>query len=214
MKFNNPLPIILIVGGIALLQIHAIEFWIEHTGKTGVLWSLIIEMSALWLWSKRGWPTLLAIVASTLALAGPLYQVATPVINELQSNTQSTVNNQQSKALLTEEIASLEASLVTYNNNSEKRLGWAELIAETQNRLFQARAELKQATTATSPPLAWQAWAVVLLQAIALLLVQLVVVMAIRTVTPIKQTIKKHKKPKAPVFQKLFAAPQGQPAAA
>ncbi|MEY8263434.1 MAG: hypothetical protein RPR98_04445, partial [Bermanella sp.] len=48
---------ILLIAAATLMQIHSIEFWQTQAGDySGVLWSLLLEGAALWLWSAHnGW---------------------------------------------------------------------------------------------------------------------------------------------------------------
>jgi hypothetical protein len=73
---------LLLIGGIGLLQYHAILFWTAAVDPlTGWAWSLLLECAALWCWSHHRaairWG--LGAVATVLVLAGPLYQVAKPL---------------------------------------------------------------------------------------------------------------------------------------
>lgn len=56
---------LLMAGGITLLQLHAAQYWTTHAGQTGLLWSLMIEGAALWLWAAHSLgKNALALVAS------------------------------------------------------------------------------------------------------------------------------------------------------
>lgn len=219
MSLNKLFPALLLIGGMVLMQIHAIQFWTEHTGQYGALWSVLIEGAALWLWSQRNaLKNALAVVATLLALTGPLYQVAAPAVEQLRS----TQTNTQQQQLIAAEIASLESSLAQYNSNSGTRVGWAARIDATQAALNAKRTELSQLITAPSAT-PWQTIAIVLMQALALLLIQIVIVLAIRAVSekpvsqwaenamqapPLKRELKavKTAKPKAPVMRQAAAA--------
>lgn len=176
--------IILLIGGLLLMQIHSMEFWTEHTGSAGYLWSLMIEGAAVWLWaSSSKSKALLAMIASVLALAGPLYQVATPILDDLQSSQKEIVVSVEQKQSLKDEIITLESALNTYLSNSESRVGWAQRIDSTTNQLVQSRKDLHslyQAETEVKPQ-PWQAIALVAMQALALIVIQLTLVMAIRS---------------------------------
>jgi hypothetical protein len=177
--------LVLLVAAIGLMQYHAIMFWSEHVDlTTGWAWSLLLEGSALWLWSsKRIAQRILGAVATVLVLAGPLYQVSAPLITEWQATDRGAVANAERRTTLTAEINSLETALNTYLSNSATRQGWASRLDATQARLDTARNELKAVIAAEAMPtrLTWQRQAVIAMQAIALVLFQILGVLAIRT---------------------------------
>lgn len=181
-------PALLLIGGIGLLQWHSIAFWSAHVDRaTGWAWSLLLEGVALWLWSDaRTMRRLLAVVATVLLLAGPLYQVSSPLFLEAVSIERSATANTARRDALEAEIASLESSLTAFLANSQKRVGWAERIDRTQAALDAARRELAEliATTAASPQrLEWQRQAVIVMQAAALVLIQVANVLAVTTLS-------------------------------
>lgn len=194
----------LLVAAMLLMQIHSIEFWTTYAGATGILWSLLLEGAALWLWSARSiGKNGLALVASLLVLAGPLYQVSLPVIDSYRASESGVISNTQTANVLRDEITSLQAALATYNDNSKTRVGWAARIDETQARLTTVQTELKQLLIAQAAPpaMAWQHTAVISMQAIALVIFQLVIVLAIRSLShnpeqPTLQSPRRKHKPK------------------
>lgn len=198
MNTRNITALILLVAAIGLMQYHAILFWSEHVdAATGWAWSLLLEGAALWLWSSRRMAQrALALVATVLVLAGPLYQVSAPLIAEWQATDRSAVANVERRAALAAEISSLETALNAYLKNSEARVGWAQRIDATQARLDTARSELQAVIAAAAEPvrMSWQRQAVIAMQAIALVLFQIMGVIAIRTL--------------AATFQNKPAAPQ------
>lgn len=192
--------LVLLIAAIGLMQYHAIMFWSEHVDKaTGWAWSLLLEGSALWLWSSQKMAhRMLAAVATLLVLAGPLYQVSAPLISEWQATDRGAVANVERTAALTAEISSLETALNTYLNNSATRQGWAQRIDATQARLDAARTELQAVITATAQPqrLSWQRQAVIAMQAIALVLFQILGVITIRTLANALQAKNPHREEK------------------
>lgn len=200
MNTRNITALILLVAAIGLMQYHAILFWSEHVDQaTGWAWSLLLEGAALWLWSSRHMAQrALALVATVLVLAGPLYQVSAPLIAEWQATDRGAVANVERRAALAAEITSLETALNAYLNNSATRQGWAQRIDATQARLDTARSELQGVIAAAAEPvrLSWQRQAVIGMQAIALVLFQIMGVIAIRTLAVAYQV--KASDPQAP----------------
>ena len=183
---------ILLIAAATLMQIHSIEFWVDQAGTSGILWSLLLEGAALWLWaSHSGWKSALGLVASLLVLAGPLYQVSSPAIKTWQSSNALPGLQVKQEAILKAEILSLENSLAQYNDNSANRVGWSGRIDATKASLETANRELKQLYKEQSQPIAmtWQSLAVIAMQAISLVLFQLLIVLTIRSLSA-KQEVK------------------------
>lgn len=176
---------LLLIGGIVLMQTHAMDYWGRYDAATGWLWSLVIEGAAIWLWSARnGFKNTVAFLATLLALSAPLYQLAAPVLEDQRSSAQAADNLPERQLAITAQIASLEASLATYNQNSQTRGGWAARIDSAQQQLTAARNEHSQllAEQATAQPADWQIWLQIVTQGLALIIIQCVIVLATRTV--------------------------------
>ena len=76
--------VVVLIGAIGLLQAHGIAFWSGKLGPYGIAWSVLLEATALWLWSRPAIGSrALACLASVLLLLGPLYQVGTPILDGL-----------------------------------------------------------------------------------------------------------------------------------
>jgi hypothetical protein len=170
------------------MQWHSIAFWSEHVDKaTGWAWSLLLEGIALWLWSSGQMVRrALGALATLLLLAGPLYQVSSPLFLEAEGLVRGEMATSARRAVLEAEIASLEAALGTYLDNSQKRAGWAERIDRTQAGISTARTSLAALTASngTPPPrLEWQRRAIICMQALALVLIQVSNVLAITTIS-------------------------------
>lgn len=178
--------LVLLTGAVFLMQKHAWDFWSGYDATTGWLWALMLEGAALWLWAQRNvLANGIALLATLLVLAGPLYQVSKPAVEMLhQSNAQPTVNAER-KAELKADKTQLTADLATYNENSKHRAGWATLIATTKAELKAVNAELKTLSAAelAPAPMAWQALAVIVMQAVAMLIFQIVIIQSIRELT-------------------------------
>ena len=77
-------PCVVLIGAIGLIQAHGIAFWSGKLGPYGIAWSVLLEATALWLWSRPAIGSrALACLASVLLLLGPLYQVGTPILDGL-----------------------------------------------------------------------------------------------------------------------------------
>jgi len=183
MKIRPISTALLLVGCICLLQYHAIQFWVTHAGITGAAWSLLLEGAALWLWSSpRLLRRVLGGLVTLLLLVGPLYQVSAPLIEagHYAANT-ATAGAERSRDLAGE-IQSLEAALAVYLANSQTRSGWVSRIDSAQARLDRLRTEQAQlsAVRAGAPQhQPWQRTAVILMEALAIVIFQLVAVLAI-----------------------------------
>ncbi|MCY0966159.1 hypothetical protein [Parathalassolituus penaei] len=183
----NRLPAaLLLVGGITLLQLHASDYWTQHAGQTGLLWSLMIEGAAMWLWAARSLgKNALALVASVLALSAPLYQLGQPVYADWQQTQQQTLLVQQQIDQQQQAITRLEAKGTTYQQNSVKRDGWAKLIEQTETQIQTAEADrnrLQAQLTGMQTGADLTALVPIAMTAMGLLLIQALVILTTRTV--------------------------------
>ena len=204
---------ILLIAAATLMQIHSIEFWQSQAGEySGILWSLLLEGAALWLWSSNnGWKSALGLVASLLVLAGPLYQVSEPAIKQWQSSNTLPELQIKQEAVLLAEIASLKSSLAQYNDNSANRVGWSGRIDKTKADLKTANTELKTLYAQQEKPTAmgWQSISAIAMQAISLVLFQLLIVLTIRSLSAeaeVKTTKASNPKKKAASTPRLALA--------
>lgn len=138
-NFNRNITVIMILSATGLLQYHSIIFWYEHTGQIGVLWSLSLEGFMLFLWYEKRLP-LLKWVAIGLLIFGPWYEISKPVVSRMMT---ANINAQQIEHIKSN-ILSLEKSLITFQENSKLRTGWAPLIKSTSEELKNSRAELSR----------------------------------------------------------------------
>ncbi len=172
-------PTLLLVGGVALIQYHAIAFWSDAVDPvTGWAWSILLELVALWLWYERHTRPL-AFIATLLVLSGPLYQVSAPLVKAIAENATESASEPQRVALLREAIAQDEASLQTFLENSQARSGWLPAIEAARASLDEKREQLRELLTRSAETLPWQQVAVIVLQAVALVLIQISNVLAI-----------------------------------
>lgn len=180
------LPLVLLVMAVAVMQIHAVEFWEEQLGEyTGILMSIALELAAIWLWPKRTWATSgLALLATLLVLSGPLYNTAAPTINKLLAETNKPAMNQELEAVLREDRQRQENSLESDESNSNERSGWSEEIVETREALkgnsSELKALIKDKYSDKSLDLIW----LVLMKALALVVMQCVIVLTTRSIFP------------------------------
>lgn len=173
---------VLLGGCIALLQYHAIQFWLAHTGPLGAVWSLLLEGAALWLWSDaRAARRALGALVTLLLLAGPLYQVSAPLIEDAQRTGNTAQASVERLAAIEGEIHTLDQALATYLANSQTRQGWVARIDHTQARIEQLRSEQAALTAARIEPARqpWQRSAVIGMEALSIVIFQLVSVMCI-----------------------------------
>lgn len=177
--------ILLLAGAIALLQAHAIIFWMEHVGSLGWAWSVLLEAVALWLWYGPNRARLvLAFVASCLLLLGPVSHVSAPLIEDLVAAPHRDEARLARIDALSDQRGRLVESLETFRTNSLARSGWLPAIERTQSLLQDVDSELAE-LLAQPPqkPLAWRDQAVIVMQVLVLLLFQVSAVLAIRTLS-------------------------------
>lgn len=138
---RHAMPAALLALGIGILQWHGIQFWLGAAGHSGLAISLGLELGALWLWCRGGaLSRLFATVLTCLLLAGPMLQLAAPVLSSVQTDEAAAAE----AALLREEITRLEEQQTTFLRNSEQRAGWLPAIEETGQRLTARRARLRE----------------------------------------------------------------------
>ena len=181
MKIFN---IIVILIATALTQWHGIQFWSEFVGpQTGWAWSISLEVSALWLWFNTGRRRFLAFLASCLLLAGPLFHIIQPALNNATKTETAHINQAAETDLIRGDIASLEMALATALANSQKRTGWLNDIQASKQALSTARAELRSLLAKPVATLGAWPWIKSAMQAAALLIIWAVSVMAISDLT-------------------------------
>jgi hypothetical protein len=155
------------------MQLHSIQFWMDHVGVAGAGWSLMLESVVIWFWWNNR--TSLALIASLLLVFGPIYEITKPAIAELEQQQQLAALNQVDR----NEIERLEASLATYNGNSEKRSGWLPKINEIQLRIDDAQDRIRNRNTEQSKFDEAISTAIAIAQCLALLIIMTAQAMAI-----------------------------------
>jgi len=140
-------PILIVLGGIGILQYHSMQFWAAHTDThIGWAWSLLIELTSLWLWyqplvSSR----LLGAVASILMLVAPLYLLASTGMQNMDADQGKSLAQQSRIHLLQSNLEQHSKTLGVYLENSRDRSGWAHEINQVQGMIQHDQAELQDA---------------------------------------------------------------------
>lgn len=144
------LPTLLVLSGaIAIVQWHSIAFWSAQINPAiGWLWSVALEAAALWLWYRPGKVyALLGAGASLLLLAGPMHQIAAPILDAGLADAHAdaargALIRQQEEAVLSAET---QLNAVLGNSQSVPRWSrnqWIAPISAAQSRTDAARATL------------------------------------------------------------------------
>ena len=141
MQTSDKFSAVMLILTTSIIQWHSIQFWMEAAESIGFLWSIAIEAAAIWLWWHK--KTVLAFIASSLLMAGPLYSLSTPVYEAKQSEEALASSHQQQIELSRASITALKQSLDSYQKNSLSRVGWATRIDETRNALQAETVNLK-----------------------------------------------------------------------
>lgn len=180
------LTLIIIAAVTLITQCHGTRFWIEQTGPIGWGWSITLEAVALWLW-YQGNRRALAIVASCLLLAGPMYQITAPLFAQSNHRAITETTRLQQLDLLRQQIATLQQAHASALRNSEARPGWLNEIQSTRADLIRAQGELATLTAAQQPDNRAALWTKTIMQAFALLTLWLASISAINTLTQSRQ---------------------------
>ena len=156
----------------------------------GIAWSITIEFSALWLWWQSGqvvhtnmWQRLLrvvpvrvlAIVASVLVMAGPLFLLTAPIQKEYREIRQHELQLAQLEILIADE----KADKVQFRENSAKRRGWADRIDESRSRLQGLQTQKQQLIASAPKSVEIALYVKVAYQITVLIVVMVVQIMAI-----------------------------------
>lgn len=159
-------PLLVLVACEVAVQWHGWDFWNRHFDPT-VGWVVSVMLGVLaasfwWQaagpigWFKRGIYGALALAATAVLLTGPFLEVTLPLQTALRQSL-----------VLDERIDRLETQLETYHQNSQNRAGWLDEIQATKASMEDL--EAKRLNT----PAWWQSSPAILLQALALLILQM-----------------------------------------
>ena len=157
------LPLLVLLLAVAFLQGYSLVFWGDLLGKSGWGVSVGIEVIHLWAWyraavtvryARAGW-MVLAVVATTLLLAGALHEVTRPLFHTAARIEVAA----QERETLEAEAGVLRSNLVAYRDMaaSQGRRGWQVDIRRDTARL-QAITERLRSLTAQSPNTARRPW--------------------------------------------------------
>ena len=142
--------VVVLVGSVTLLQWHSVQFWVAQVGLTGVGFSLLLDILGLWLWYQRTVMTRgLGVLASALVLAGPVYWVATPVLDQSARAAHGDGARLATIAALESEVAQRERALARMTGAGGAE--WAGVIGQTQAALAAATAEVNRLTAMGAP---------------------------------------------------------------
>lgn len=168
----------ILIGTICLLQWHGGWFWYNQIGWTGVVSSVLVEITALYLWYRRGfWNTTAALIGSLIIIGGPLYNVASPLATTTVAASADLTGVQQQIQTARNEITQRTETLNTYQKNSEERGGWLPAMNRQNEKLDTARERLngllnKQSRLQHTTQLQWLTIAAISLQALFLIFLQ------------------------------------------
>lgn len=177
---NNYYPHALLIAIIILLQWHGISFWYSAVGVSGILFSVVVEAAALYLWVNRiAW--LVAILCSFVVIVGPLYDVGYPVIQKINTSE----NNK--KLASSYEIES-KINAVFAKKDTTKNLTRLRNAEKAREDLHQSLEKYRKHIS-TSHVINWALYLQVIIQALGLILVQWVQIIVMRRLLPAAQQI-------------------------
>ena len=188
------LPATILLLCISLLQIHSMRFWAGAIGATGYPWSVALEMISLWLWFRPGRKFIrpLAWATTFLLLAGPLYRISDPIIQEALLKENLSVAISVEREILEQSIAEKQQELRSFHQIAQTRVGWQGKIDEAQAALEQKRAKLLEllanrnfanTSHSISIRLSWQRRSIIIMQLISVLIFQAAIVLSITTLS-------------------------------
>ena len=105
-------PALVLAVSTAILQSHAIPYWVAQAGLWGWLWSPGAELLAWWFLSRDGANRILGAAAAAVVVGGPLAQMALPAVTEARAETRAAES-------LRGRIADLEADIRAARGRAE-----------------------------------------------------------------------------------------------
>lgn len=206
----------LLVACVLLVQQHSIEFWQAKAGLDywqALHWSILLEAGSAWLITRRvWWQTLFALCLSLIVIAGPLYQVSNELLVTLNAPANAIETQAKLETILLAQVDQQASSLETFNRNSETRAGWLGAIEGANAQLATNQGELKafyQSQLVAEEP-AWVAAAILGMQAISLVIFQLLIIFTTRTSFAPIQSAEVVNKPEAKRASGKAEAPVGK----
>lgn len=167
-----------IILSTGLMQIHSIPFWQEFTDDyySGIAFSIALHGAMLWNWYTNQLPKVRVVIAALL-IAGPWYQISTPVFEEIGEVKESSVM----AASYLGEVEQLEASLKDYEENSKKYKRSADRVKPTQALLNTARKNYRKEISAPDKSEAsWRLYTVAVMLASGFFVVLLTEISAVK----------------------------------
>ena len=175
---DKKIAIVVIILTTGLMQIHSIPFWQEFTGDyySGIAFSIALHGAMLWNWYTNQLPKVRVVIAALL-IAGPWYQISTPVFKKIGEVKASSVM----AASYLDEMAQLEASLKNYEENSKKYKRSADRVKPTQALLDDARKNYrKEISVPEEAEASWRLYTAALMLAVGFLVVLLTEISAVK----------------------------------
>ena len=164
---------------IALLQYHSVRFWIEQVSYIGVAWSLLLECVNFWLWfNRRYWLYLvLGVLTAAILLIGPLYETSNVLFLEQNYTTYNDTDLKNKTDDLNQKLLERDKLLSLIESG---RIGYRDDYRRTEESINNLRRDisglgLDKAKTRQT----WQTYLVVIIQAIAICIFNIVVILAI-----------------------------------
>ncbi|MCK4786234.1 MAG: hypothetical protein KAV87_20925 [Desulfobacteraceae bacterium] len=175
---DKKIAIVVIVLSTGLMQIHSIPFWQKFTGDyySGIAFSIALHGAMLWNWYTNQLPKVRVVIAALL-IAGPWYQISTPVFEEIGEVKESSVL----AASYLDEMAQLEASLKNYEENSKRYKRSADRVEPTHALLNDARKNYRKEISAPEKgEAAWRLYVAALMLASGFFVVLLTEISAVK----------------------------------
>ena len=180
------LAILIVIVCTILLQAHSIPFWLEQSNSyIGYLWSFTIEGVALWLWLNK--KMILAIIASAIIILVPLMQLSNPLLKEMRL-LNANVEIKKLNSLSISQSEKLQDKYITTNwaGTINKNITHLRSDIDNQKELLSDTSKLKSV---------YENIFIIVLQSVALMVVLLTQIQAIRmlafpTVSSLKHEVK------------------------
>ncbi len=172
--------ILVVLSATIIIQWHSIKFWTEQTGDIGIVWSLCFEAAVMWLW----WQSKLrlravGLIGTVVLLSGPLYIISSPVFAGLNEGGSVVVK----RAELKERIVFLEGKYSELSALADKRTGWQANMDRFEHRLDAAYEKLDALPVLSSASMNNQALALFCIELLALLIITIAQVTAVRYIS-------------------------------
>ncbi len=185
--------LLVIIPGIALLQYHAILFWMDAVGVfTGIGWSLLIEIVSFWCWFQPRKNLLeyyfvkfLGFLTVILLLVGPLYTVSDEFVVEADIQLFDVSRRELFISSVKDEIERKQAQadrlLAVIEETEDGYMTFNKIEKEIQDLRETLRVPKEESPTqrTVAKRLPWQSVLVVLMQAIFIFIVQIVIILGI-----------------------------------